>query len=149
MGPDSCHITSRLRRLSSRWCTCMCHSACELTQYAAVRVVINLPMSPHTALATGGSSNPIQLVLRSSAANGSGSNMEDMVRLYTPSRLLRSMTAKRLAASAPSLWGPPAGAQLNPDCSLSWPHNGRTSSTLTSGQLNPFTSSATARKLIC
>ncbi|KAK5928564.1 hypothetical protein CgunFtcFv8_013618 [Champsocephalus gunnari] len=86
----------------------------QLIQNAAARLVFNLPKFSHTTpllrslhwLPVTAIFHFKTLVLAYHAANGSGpSYIQDMVKLYTPARALRSASAKRLAA--PSLRGGP------------------------------------------
>ncbi|KAK5876812.1 hypothetical protein CesoFtcFv8_026127 [Champsocephalus esox] len=82
----------------------------QLIQNAAARLVFNLPKCSHTTpllrslhwLLVTARIHFKTLILAYHAANGSGpSYIQDMVKLYTPARALRSASAKRLAA--PSL----------------------------------------------
>ncbi|XP_071061779.1 uncharacterized protein [Pseudochaenichthys georgianus] len=82
----------------------------QLIQNAAARLVFNLPKFSHTTpllrclqwLPITARIHFKTMVLAYHAANGSGpSYIQDMVKLYTPARALRSASTKRLAA--PSL----------------------------------------------
>ncbi|KAL3062001.1 hypothetical protein OYC64_010010 [Pagothenia borchgrevinki] len=86
----------------------------QLIQNAATRLVFNLPKFSHTTpllrslhwLPVTARIHFKTLVLAYHAVNGSGpSYIQDMVKLYTPARALRSASAKLLAA--PALRGGP------------------------------------------